>query len=178
MLASWRSMIKIAGSGSISQRHGSADPDPPQNVMDPQHWFFGYFSSAESFPSQVRAGSHQRRANTNPHWDSVQARSRSQRLNSRWKFCFSRGLSLEPFACRWERKIFQLRCWASKEVRDGWNSFFEVFSVSSKSFEKEQKWEKLSFRFWSLNPDPSLTNYTVCTDLGPAPNPSINNQKY
>ncbi len=33
-------MTKIdPGSGSISQRHGSADPDPPQNVMDPQHWF-------------------------------------------------------------------------------------------------------------------------------------------
>jgi hypothetical protein len=37
-------MTKIAGSGSgsISQRHGSADPDlhpdPQQNVMDPQHW--------------------------------------------------------------------------------------------------------------------------------------------
>jgi hypothetical protein len=34
LLASWRSMTKIAGSwsesGSISQRHGSADPDPPQ----------------------------------------------------------------------------------------------------------------------------------------------------
>jgi len=30
-------MTKIAGSGSISQRHGSADPDPPKNVMDPQH---------------------------------------------------------------------------------------------------------------------------------------------
>jgi hypothetical protein len=35
-------MMKIAGSGSasgsefISQRHGSADPDPHQNVMDPQ----------------------------------------------------------------------------------------------------------------------------------------------
>jgi hypothetical protein len=29
-------MTKIAGSGSISQRHGSADPDPDphQNVMD------------------------------------------------------------------------------------------------------------------------------------------------
>ncbi len=31
-----------SASGSISQRHGSADPDldpdPPQNVMDPQHW--------------------------------------------------------------------------------------------------------------------------------------------
>jgi hypothetical protein len=28
-----------SGSGSINQRHGSADPDPdpPQNVMDPQH---------------------------------------------------------------------------------------------------------------------------------------------
>ncbi len=25
------------GSGSISQRHGSPDPDPHQNVLDPQH---------------------------------------------------------------------------------------------------------------------------------------------
>ncbi len=31
-------MTKTAGSGSISQRHGSADPDPQQNAMDPQHW--------------------------------------------------------------------------------------------------------------------------------------------
>jgi hypothetical protein len=34
-------MTKIAGSGSesgsISQRHGSADPDSHQNVMDPEH---------------------------------------------------------------------------------------------------------------------------------------------
>jgi hypothetical protein len=30
-------MTKIAGSGFISQRHGSADPDPHQNVMDMQH---------------------------------------------------------------------------------------------------------------------------------------------
>ncbi len=29
-----------SGSGSISQRHGSADPDPLQNVMDPEHWIF------------------------------------------------------------------------------------------------------------------------------------------
>ncbi len=36
-LASWRSMMKTAGSGSISQRHLSADPDPHKNVMDPQH---------------------------------------------------------------------------------------------------------------------------------------------
>ncbi len=39
-MTSWRSMTKIAGSGSISKRHGSADPDPHQNVMDPQHWFY------------------------------------------------------------------------------------------------------------------------------------------
>ncbi len=41
LLAPWRSMTKITGSGSISQRHGSADldPDPYQDVMDPQHWF-------------------------------------------------------------------------------------------------------------------------------------------
>ncbi len=37
-------MMKIEGSASgsesISQRHGSADPDPDthQDVMDPQHW--------------------------------------------------------------------------------------------------------------------------------------------
>jgi hypothetical protein len=37
-------MTKIPGSGSapgsISQKHGSADPDPDpqQNVTDPQHW--------------------------------------------------------------------------------------------------------------------------------------------
>ncbi len=38
-------MTKIGGSesGSISQRHGSADldPDPHQNVMDPQHCKIG-----------------------------------------------------------------------------------------------------------------------------------------
>ena len=36
------SMMKIegTGSGSISQKHGSADPDPHQKVMVPQHWFW------------------------------------------------------------------------------------------------------------------------------------------
>ncbi len=42
-MAPWRSLTKIAGSGSasgsMSQRYWSADPDPYQNVMDPQHWF-------------------------------------------------------------------------------------------------------------------------------------------
>ncbi len=38
LLASWRSMTKTAGSGSIIQRHGSADPYPYQYVTDPQHW--------------------------------------------------------------------------------------------------------------------------------------------
>jgi hypothetical protein len=54
LLASWRSMMKLAGSGSgyISQMHGSADPDPDphQNVLDPQHWLShiilqGFFDS-------------------------------------------------------------------------------------------------------------------------------------
>jgi hypothetical protein len=26
-----------SGSGSLSERHGSADPDPYKNFMDPQH---------------------------------------------------------------------------------------------------------------------------------------------
>jgi hypothetical protein len=45
-------MTKIAGSGSesgsgsISQRHGSADPDtdPHQIFMYPQHWFRQYYT--------------------------------------------------------------------------------------------------------------------------------------
>jgi hypothetical protein len=36
-------MMKIEGSGSISQRHGSADPGPHQNVMDPQYCFLRIF---------------------------------------------------------------------------------------------------------------------------------------
>jgi hypothetical protein len=38
--ASKRSLTKIAGSASgyISQRHGPADPDPYQNVTEPQHF--------------------------------------------------------------------------------------------------------------------------------------------
>jgi hypothetical protein len=36
-------MTKVAGSGSVSQRLGSANPDPNpdphQNVIDPQHCF-------------------------------------------------------------------------------------------------------------------------------------------
>jgi hypothetical protein len=42
-------MTKIAGSGSISQRQGSADPDLQQNVLDPQHCFkvmLMYFSNS------------------------------------------------------------------------------------------------------------------------------------
>ena len=36
-LTSWRSLTKITGSGTNSQRYGSADPDPYQNFMDAQH---------------------------------------------------------------------------------------------------------------------------------------------
>ncbi len=39
LLESWKSLTKRAGSGSgsVTQWHGSADPDPNQNVTDPQH---------------------------------------------------------------------------------------------------------------------------------------------
>ncbi len=58
----WRSMTKIAGSGYIKQRHGSADPDPDtqQNVMDPQHWlkheFLPYPAIPSSFPIHLSLG--------------------------------------------------------------------------------------------------------------------------
>ncbi len=45
LLASWSSVTKIAGSGSIRQRHGSVDPDPLQNVMDPEHWWLPLVTS-------------------------------------------------------------------------------------------------------------------------------------
>jgi hypothetical protein len=56
-VASWRSMMKIAGSGFICQRHVSADPDPDphQNVMDPQHCADGcqnYWSGLDFFKNQ------------------------------------------------------------------------------------------------------------------------------
>ncbi len=45
-------MTKIAGSGSISQRHGSAgpdpDPDPHEICLDPEHWFQLYESYCEN----------------------------------------------------------------------------------------------------------------------------------
>jgi hypothetical protein len=41
-------MKKGVGSGSISQRYGSGDPDPHQNVTDPQHCFFNLLSFARS----------------------------------------------------------------------------------------------------------------------------------
>ncbi len=42
--------MKIAGSRSISQRHGSADPDPHQHVMDPQHCIFPFFELPITIP--------------------------------------------------------------------------------------------------------------------------------
>ncbi len=58
-LASWRSMMKIEGSGSISQMHGSADPDPQQNVMDPQHWLLHHSRHLGTFWSAVPTASFQ-----------------------------------------------------------------------------------------------------------------------
>ncbi len=47
-------MTKVGGSesksGSITQRHGSMDPDPDphQNVIDPQHYFHNYSVNKKS----------------------------------------------------------------------------------------------------------------------------------
>jgi hypothetical protein len=46
-------MMKISGSGSNSQRIGSADPDPQQNVMDLQHWQSYFFVLKSSNLSQA-----------------------------------------------------------------------------------------------------------------------------
>jgi hypothetical protein len=53
-------MTKIAGSGSGSISHGSAnpdlDPDPPQNVIDPQHCFVCLFLSLQNSSGADTAG--------------------------------------------------------------------------------------------------------------------------
>jgi hypothetical protein len=41
-------MTKIAGSGSISQRHGSTDLDSDP-LMDPQHWLVQYVFTQLTF---------------------------------------------------------------------------------------------------------------------------------
>ena len=50
-------MTKITGSGSISQRHGSADPDPPQNFMDPEHWHKVLLAAASDYFAAMFTGS-------------------------------------------------------------------------------------------------------------------------
>jgi hypothetical protein len=52
-------MMKIEESGSISQMHGSADPDPDpqQNVMDPQHWLVHHSRHLGTFWSAVPSAS-------------------------------------------------------------------------------------------------------------------------
>ncbi len=55
--------MKISGSGSksvsgsISQRHRSADPDPHQNVLDPQHWITQHRAQGLPRPTVLRSGS-------------------------------------------------------------------------------------------------------------------------
>jgi hypothetical protein len=52
-------MTKIAGSGSISQKHGSEDPDPdpPQNVMNPEHcWEVIFLSTRACSPIEESLG--------------------------------------------------------------------------------------------------------------------------
>ncbi len=44
-----------SASGSISQRHGSADPDPHQNVMDPELCIYLKFIGMSVNPSGFAA---------------------------------------------------------------------------------------------------------------------------
>ncbi len=54
-----------SGSGSISQRCGSGDPDPHQNVTDPQHWLQNTLASV---PLPAFINTH-----TEPDYDSLKS---------------------------------------------------------------------------------------------------------
>jgi hypothetical protein len=45
-------------SGFIGQRHGSANPDPHQNVMEPEHWLIVYLHDAPHVDINAVAGVH------------------------------------------------------------------------------------------------------------------------
>jgi hypothetical protein len=65
LMASWRSRTKIAGSGSgagsrsIGQRHGFADPEPDsyQNVTNPRHCFQPYLLLYPTFSTARNSSS-------------------------------------------------------------------------------------------------------------------------
>jgi hypothetical protein len=57
--ASLKSLKKGVGSGFISQRYGSADPDPHQHVTDPQHCLLQYLRLASPM-RPFKAGSSRR----------------------------------------------------------------------------------------------------------------------
>jgi hypothetical protein len=92
LLTSWRLLAKIAGSasrsgsesGSISQSYGSADPDPYQHFIDPQHWCkHVIFSRSLGLCAAVLAVWRHPRL----PW-----RQRRNRLLHRWGPCFKRCL--------------------------------------------------------------------------------------
>jgi hypothetical protein len=86
-------MKKIAGSGStsgsISQKHGSADSDPHQNDMDTQHWANARIPVLNSvWPSRARAEygmicTVMEAANGLPYWLLCQSHFRGQLLEYR-----------------------------------------------------------------------------------------------
>jgi hypothetical protein len=47
-------MKKRVGSGSISQRYGSGDPDPHKNVTDPQHCLLANIKKNISLPHREK----------------------------------------------------------------------------------------------------------------------------
>jgi len=53
-------MVKRAGTGSVGQKYGSEDPDPYQNVTDPEHCFKlkdadnWAFKSHATVPSKIK----------------------------------------------------------------------------------------------------------------------------
>jgi hypothetical protein len=62
LVAILRSLTKIAGSGagvgSVSPRYGSADPDPQQNVTDPQHCIKLCAHTPEPLAGEVGTSAH------------------------------------------------------------------------------------------------------------------------
>jgi hypothetical protein len=73
-------MMKIEGSGSISQRHGSADPDPDphKNVMDPEHCL----RVEKKKPSERAARDQQLKNLSEEQRDFLEKRARMRRQQS------------------------------------------------------------------------------------------------
>ncbi len=138
-------MTNIVGSGSVSQRHGSADPDPypHQHVMDPEHCLkifsrknpglkFGCISSVSSMVCMISS------QNSRERWQFWSMSQWPLRIPSVIIF---RALSSWPWPIASDRKSY-----AGKEsvISTFWTVIFLIRTLSASLMQEKKYWSRYS----------------------------------